>query len=258
MSQLTFVGSVLRLVIKADPERDWSAHCRFRAALKRTAGSGDQSRKQGRILSSTVLFDQAVSHATLDADAATTQLQSLKRRRDGAMVAMLSLLPMRRRAMVHLELGSSVIVRDSDIVISLPDSLTKNGIPWSCMVPEPLLPLLRHYVDEVRPWFLHRGRAQHDILWVGDNGAPFAENYFGMKVSNATEALTGVRISLHLFRDAAATTLARISPDAARLIRPVLAHTSGGTAERHYIHASSIEAGRNYADVIARLKRKRP
>lgn len=76
-------------------------------------------------------------------------------------------------------------------------------------------------------------------------------------MSNVTEKLTGVRVSPHLFRDTAATTLARSSPDAARLIKPVLAHASGGTAERHYIQANSIEAGRDYADVISRLKRRR-
>jgi integrase len=142
-------------------------------------------------------------------------------------------------------------------VISLPGDLTtKNGLPWSCTVPDILLPLLRLYVEEVRPWFLQRSTARHDILWVGDRGDPYVENYFGMKMSNVTERLTGVRVSPHLFRDAAATTLARTSTDAARLIRPVLGHTSGGTAERHYIHASSIEAGRSYADVISRLKRK--
>ncbi|MDG1128829.1 MAG: hypothetical protein P8N68_06980, partial [Paracoccaceae bacterium] len=64
--------------------------------------------------------------------------------------------------------------------------------------------------------------------------------------------------SAHLFRDAAATTLARISPESARLIRPVLAHSGSRTAERHYIHAQTIEAGRDYVAVVQRLKKGRP
>ena len=232
MSRLAFVDSVLRPLIKTDPERDWTAHRSLKAALKRAAGSGDQSRKQGRILSSTVLFDHAVRYATMDATAATTKLQAFKRRRDGTMVALLALVPIRCRAVVHLELGSSIQVREDRIVISLPADLTKNRLAWSCNVPEILVPLLRLYIEEVRPWFLQRGTARHDVLWVGDRGAPYVENYFGMKMSNVTEVLTGVRVSPHLFRDAAATTLARSSPDAARLIRPVLGHTSGSTAER--------------------------
>jgi integrase/recombinase XerD len=253
-----FVSTVLRVLMKAEPAHDWSAQRRFTSALKRAAGAGDRSRKQGRILSSTVLFDRAVRHATHDAEAATTELQSFKRPRDGTMVALLALVPMRRRSFVHLEIGRSILVRQDSILIALQDELTKNGLPWSCEVPEALLPLLQHYIDKVRPWLLHRGGAQHGILWVGDRGAPYEEDYLGKRIADITERLTGVRVSPHLFRDAAATTLARMSTDATRLIRPVLAHTSGGTAERHYIHASSIEAGRNYADVIARLKRKRP
>lgn len=64
--------------------------------------------------------------------------------------------------------------------------------------------------------------------------------------------------SVHYAEDAAATTLARISPESARLIRSVLAHSGFATAERHYIHAQTIEAGRDYASLITRLKKGRP
>ena len=107
------------------------------------------------------------------------------------MVALLALVPMRRRAFVRLELGASVLVREECILLSLPGDLTKNGLPWSCKVPEAILPLLRAYINQVRPWFLRRGNTQHNILWVGDRGTVFAENYFGMKMSNVTEELVG-------------------------------------------------------------------
>lgn len=88
--------------------------------------------------------------------------------------------------------------------------------------------------------------------------------YSGLEVKSATRAfadltlkLTGKRVSPHLFRDCAATTLARLSPESARLIRPVLAHSGFRTAERHYIHAQTIDAGRDYAAVVQRLKKGR-
>ncbi|MBW4976192.1 hypothetical protein KZZ08_21450 [Roseovarius mucosus] len=61
-------------------------------------------------------------------------------------------------------------------------------------------------------------------------------------------------IPTHFSRDTAATTLARLSPESARLIQPVLAHSSAMTAERHYIHAQTIDAGRDYASLVQRLK----
>ena len=64
--------------------------------------------------------------------------------------------------------------------------------------------------------------------------------------------------SVHHAQDAAATTLSWISPESARLIGPVLAHSGSRTAERHYIHAQTIDAGRDYASLITRLKKGRP
>ena len=134
----------------------------------------------------------------------------------------------------------------------------KNGRPFHCDVPKAVAPLLRRYIEDVRPWFMTRGPLRHDFLWVDERGAPFEDNYFGAKIAKLTTRLTGVRVSPHLFRDAAATTLSRTSPPARALIRPVLAHSSSGTAERHYIQAGSLEAGRNYADLVQRLKRNTP
>lgn len=61
----------------------------------------------------------------------------------------------------------------------------------------------------------------------------------------------------HAEDSAAATTLSRLSPESARLIGPVLAHSGSRTAERHYIHAQTIEPGRDYAAVVQRLKKGR-
>lgn len=63
--------------------------------------------------------------------------------------------------------------------------------------------------------------------------------------------------SVHYVKDAAATMLSRLSSESARLIRPVLAHSGSRTAERHYIHAQTIDAGRDYASLITRLKKGR-
>lgn len=83
------------------------------------------------------------------------------------------------------------------------------------------------------------------------------QDYIGSRIGDLTLKLTGKRVSPHLFRDCAATTLARLSPESARLIRPVLSHSGFRTAERHYIHAQTIDAGRDYAAVVQRLKKGR-
>ncbi len=255
MTRLAFVGGTLRTLRAAEPDRDWRAQRRLEALLKRAAGDGDPSRKAGRILSTAVLLEAGLRLAGPDAEAATTPLEAAKRRRNGAMIAMLALMPIRRRGFAGLRIGTSVHVGVDEIVIALPEELTKSGVPWEAAVPVQVEPVLRRYICEVRPWLMSRGQREHDVLWVGDRGAPFEENHFGAKIAGITTKATGVRVPPHFFRDAAATTLARISPQAARLIRPVLSHSGYRTAERHYIHANTIEAGRGYADLIGRLKR---
>lgn len=104
---------------------------------------------------------------------------------------------------------------------------------------------------------MKRGGQNHNYLWVSTKGQRLGDDYLGMRIGRMTLQLTGRRVPPHFFRDAVATTLARISPQSGRLIRPVLAHSGFGTAERHYIHAQTIDAGRDYAAVVKRLKRTR-
>ncbi len=254
MSQHMFVGSVLKVLKEAAPEQDWTMQLRLLAGLKRAAGRGDPARKSGRVLSSAVLLKAGQSHADLDADTIPNQLKRMICQRDGTMIALLSVLPMRRRAFCELALGQSIHVSATEIMISLSEEMTKTGVPWEVIVPKQIEPTLRRYIEEVRPALLVRGDQDHDVLWVGKKGEVMSANYIGSRIGTLTLKLTGKRVPPHFFRDAAATTLARISPKSAQLIRPVLAHAGFKTAERHYIHAQTIDAGRDYASLISQLK----
>lgn len=254
MTRLMFVDGVLRILRGAESDRDWTVQLRLRASLKQEAARGDPARKRGRILSSDVLLEVGLNHAGAHADAARTPLEQMKRRRDGTMVALLALMPMRRRSFCELTLGQSVHVTPTGVVISLSKEMTKTGVPWEATVPPQVEPLLRHYISEVRPGLMARGSQTHDRLWVGKKGEILGQAYIGQRIGDLTHAGTGKRVPPHFFRDAAATTLARLSPNAARLIRPVLAHSGFRTAERHYIHAQTIDAGRDYAALIRKLK----
>ena len=159
---------------------------------------------------------------------------------------------------INLQVADTpLLITQNEILVALPGEMTKNGLPWEAPVPAQVAHLLRRYLNETRPWFMARGGQHHDYLWADDRGAPYLNlNRFGKKITAITTQITGVRVPPHFFRDAAATTLARMSPEAARLIRPLLAHSRLETAERHYIQAGSVEAGRDYAAVIKRMKRE--
>lgn len=252
VSQHMFVRATLHVLESANPKRDWGVQARAVKWLDVKAKNHQSSRKQGRVVSSVVLLEAGLRYAGPEADSASTALKAAKFRRDGAMVALLALMPMRRRAFIELELGTSFEVAKHQITVRLSGDMTKNGLPWEAPVPKVLEPVLRRYVEDVRPWFLSRGNQSHDVFWVDNRGAPYVANYFGHRIGQITRHLTGVSISPHLFRDAAATTLSRSSPKDARLIRPLLAHASFGIAERHYIQACTIEVGRSYTEIMAK------
>lgn len=254
MSQWSFLSDTVRLLRAAEPGANWRDHKRLVKHLRRQAGQGDRTRKAGRVLDSGILLAAGMRHATVDADASTTPLQALKRQRDGTMVAFLALMPIRRRALSGLTIGESICVLQDRIMIALPEHLTKTGVPWEATVPDRVAPLMRNYLENVRPQLMARRGRVHDVFWVGDWGAPYQPDYLGQRVGDITQKITGVRVTPHLFRDAAATTLSRRSPEAARLIPPVLSHSSNQTSQKHYIHAGSIEAGRGLTDVLKRLK----
>lgn len=256
MSRLMYIGGVLRVLRAARPEADWSGHVRVLAHLKRQAGSGDRSRKFGRVLDSRDLFDVGVQYATAPFKPRPTRREEAHRFQTGTMIAMLALIPLRSRTFRNLRLGSSVLVGEGGIELCVPGEMMKSGLPWEAAVPDALLPLLKRYIGEVRPWLMRRKAKSHDFLWVTDQGDPFQNGYIGVRIALAVKEATGVRVSPHLFRDSAATTAAHHSPESARLIRPLLAHSGFETAEKHYIHAGSIEAGRDYASLIRNIRKR--
>lgn len=141
----------------------------------------------------------------------------------------------------------------SKIVIALTGDMTKTDKEWEAAAPLSLETRLRAYLDTVRPWLMRRTVETHQMLWVGRMGKPLAYGTMKNSIPMVTKRELQVSISPHLFRDAAATTLARQSPADTRLIRPLLGHSSDRIAEKHYNHAKRIEAGRNYAKLLTQL-----
>jgi integrase len=256
MTRLFYTDAVLKVLRAANPNGDWAAQHRLLQFLKVQAGSGDRGRKAGRVLDSRVLYESGVRYATTPMKQAPTPLETACRFQTGTMIAMLSLMPLRSSTFRRLALGHSVHVTDGGIDIAVPGDMMKSGVYWEASVPDSVLPMLKRYLEEYRPWLLQRSAKSHKYLWVTRDGEPFRTGYFGVRIALAVREATGIRVSPHLFRDAAATTVARHSPASTGLITPVLAHSSPETAEKHYIHAGSIEAGRDYVELLRNKRRQ--
>jgi integrase len=253
-TRLTLVNGALQVLREAHPEQDWRLPLRLLQPLRSEVENWQSNRKEGRIFSGAVVLEAAIELCVPKAKAASTPLKAAIMRRDGTMIAFLAMVPIRLRALCELTLGQSVLVSPSQIKVSLSEDMTKNGLPWEALVPQPLEGMLRCYLSETRTWLMVRTGARHDCLWVTRFGSPLAYGQIKNRIPEVTGRELGIKVSPHLFRDIAVTTLVRESPEDARLSRPLLGHASYGIVERHYNQAKGIEAGRDYAAVLDELR----
>lgn len=252
-TRLGHVGAVVRLGRSIAPERSWSGHQAILAGLHRKVQHHGSPRKIGRVLASDILFD-AGAQLVRDNDGPITHPDQAVRLRDGAMICLLALMPMRRRALSELALGTSLRVEGAQMTICLDGAMTKNGQSWEAIVPDMVSEKLALYLTNARPVLSARGSGAQTAVWLGRNGMPLTINQFTRAIKNRTSSLLKVGVTPHLFRDAAATTLSRASPASARMIKPILGHTSTRIAEAHYIQADTIAAGRGLASALEALK----
>lgn len=221
--------------------------------LQRRALRHGSQRKTGRIRSTAELWQLGVALATDGAGGPPHALREARRRRDGAMIATLSLLPIRRNAFCNLELGTNVDPY-STYRVTVDADLSKTGRVRSALPPVELISILDDYLHHVRPFLASRARLPDSTLWLNDRGQRLAPNTMTGRITTATRQALGIAVSPHLFRDAAATTLTTQSPKDARAIREILGHSGFDTVDRHYNHAKMIDASRRYAGILTSLK----
>jgi integrase/recombinase XerD len=172
--------------------------------------------------------------------------------RDGLVIALLSLWPIRRRSLAALTLGRHVRLEDDRIELCLYPQDTKSKRAESWPVPELLLPFFRRYLDDVRPRLL--GRRNHDALWVGQHGTALQPDALYGLVRRRTAEAFGTPMALHDFRRAAATFLAMDAPEKVGLTPGILQHTSPEVGNRFYNLSRSVTATRRHAATVAALK----
>lgn len=249
--RLNLIQGVLQILKVASPEQDWTVHKRLLTQLARESRCSISMRKNGRILNSRGLLDAGLSYSGRANETTNTDLNAALRRRDGTIIAFLSLIPIRLGSLSKLSIGSSVHVSPKGVEIHLTPEMTKTGVQSAAFLPNSLLPTFLNYLNETRRWLMARGGQDHAHLWINRLGGPLCYGTIANMVPRVTHSITGVKVSPHLFRDCAVTTIATEAPKELRLATPLLGHSCIETAQRHYNHASGSETRRAYAALVA-------
>lgn len=204
-----------------------------------------------------VFSDQLVEAGlTLVAEAETFARHDLDRARairNGFMITLLALCPIRLKNFAALEIGSTFRVIDVRWWITLPHHVTKTRRIDERAVPEMLDECIETYLAVARP-ILMGSKPAIDALWISStSGQQMTMKNLGSLISRVTLQTLGVDVSPHLFRTAAASTAAAYGASTPHLASALLNHTDPRVTEQHYIRASSTNACRTYAEITMKL-----
>jgi integrase len=170
--------------------------------------------------------------------------------RNGLMIALLALCPIRLKNFAALEVGKTFQEVHDSWWIALPSISTKSHRPDERRVPELLNRPIEIYLSQSRPVLL-RPRSTTNALWISSRtGGAMTKKNLGTLVSKVTLQTLGVDVSPHLFRTAAASTAAAYGGNTPHLASALLNHTDPHVTEEHYNRASSVSASRIYAEIM--------
>ena len=178
--------------------------------------------------------------------------------RDGLIIAFLALHPVRRRNLAGFRLGRNLISQPTGFLIVFGGDETKSGAPYEARLADILVEPMHTYLSVWRPVLAARtGRWKADLegaVWVSEDSSPMSQEGLSGRIELRTRDAFGTAMNPHLFRDAAATTLAITDPAHVRVAAPVLGHRTFATTERHYIQATGLQAQRSLLQVIGAIR----
>jgi integrase len=185
---------------------------------------------------------------------APTPMQRARGMRNGLMIALLALHPLRIKNFATLRIGSSIKKIEGHWWLIIDVKNTKPHRLDERRVPEFMTKIVDRYVNSYRP-ILFGKAAQDPAFWISSTrGSQFTIKNMGTLISRITKETLGVDVSPHLFRMAAATTAAVYGTSTPYLATAVMGHRDNRITEEYYNRARSFHASAILADIIETCK----
>jgi integrase len=205
--------------------------------------------KYGRLVFTGRLVEAGLTLVAEAQEFAANDLSRARGVRNGLMIALLALCPIRLKNFAALRIGHTFKEVHGAWWIALPSTSTKSHRSDERRVPALLNRCIEVYLNHSRP-ILIGSKQSSDALWVSSTtGRPLTRKNLGTLVSKITLETLGVDVSPHLFRTAAASTAAAYGGDTPHLASSLLNHTDPRVTEEHYNRATSISASKIYAEI---------
>jgi integrase/recombinase XerD len=191
------------------------------------------------------LMDQAVAEA--EAAGRISRAHAFKYR-DGLIIALLALVPLRSRTLVALRIGKHLVKTGDLWALDIPAADTKTRRPLDYPISKELCTRIDLYLARFRRRV--PGTDTHTGLWASNKRRPMSAIAIYNAVRRRTNKAFGFAVNLHRFRHAAASLWSIRDPVNVRGAKDLLGQATFGITEKHYIMGQSRLAGRALAHAV--------
>lgn len=170
-----------------------------------------------------------------------------------AAISILSFAPIRLENLVAIRMDENLIRPGgpgSAFWLTFPQHDVKNRVRLEFPFDDELTELIDEYIYQYRP-HLMRG-SNSDCLFPGVGGAPKTANMFSGQITDRIDDATGLRLTVHQFRHAAAAIYLRHSPGAYEVVRRLLGHKNIQTTINFYCGLETTQANQEFGKIIRR------
>ena len=234
------------------PDTDWSW---LLAIARRIEAAAPRQRTKYHLVTSDRLYAlgiELMDRAVADANAATrTRTAHAFWYRDGLLIALLALVPLRSRTLTALRIDRHLAKVGNFWELDIPAGDTKTGCALDYRLSKEFSARIDLYLKRFRGSI--PGADKHTGLWPSLQSRPMCSHAIYSAVLRRTRKALGFGVSLHRFRHAAASFWSSHDPVNVRGVKDLLGQVSFKTTEAHYIMAQSRLAGRALARAIVDL-----
>jgi integrase/recombinase XerD len=250
-----YVRGVHATICAFNPEQDWTWLKDIFVRLLRRA-KRERVRQGLPILAGDILDRSLRALARLERSDDVGCVAAAAEYRNWLILAMLTLMPLRRRNFASLSINKHLRMQGDSWVIDIPAEESKAARPINMPVPGLLRSRILYYLRKIRPRLL-KG-PDDGRLWIRASGGPMSDDDLYWYVTTFTKRSLGVKVNPHRFRHIAATSMVLAAPSGIDAARSLLAHATTNTTEGYYILGRSVATSRQHANLIERLRRTLP
>jgi integrase/recombinase XerD len=257
MTLLARLQELHSIAVILDPGNSFQFIKDFEARIRHRT---ETSRHEGRCFTATDKLLSLGLKLMQNARQQTTNRLKAIDYRDGLLIALLAVRPMRRKNFAALKLDKNVVQLDGVWRIRLSPEETKTHNRIDVEWPSELVEPLETYLAVHRPILMAIVGRWHkpidDALWVSSNGSPLTEMAFYQQVTKRTAEAFGKPVNPHAFRHSAASTLACEDPAHVRISATILGHSRFQTTEQYYIMAQQAQAHDAFVKLMLAVRKQ--